>query len=277
MNEVSLRASSLPELLDCPARWHAKQVLGMRLPSSPEAALGKAVHAGAAAFDKSVQAGDPIKMHDAAEISRNAILHPDEEVDWSASTEIDRSDATGMAGLMTGIYIDNIGAWKGGRTGREDDDAPVERRSFIKIEETLQPFVVVNRDGSRVTLTGTPDRIYQQGEDLFGIADIKTGKSASGGRDHRAQLAVYEVLAKYSMGIDINAPAFVLGVKSTGEFFPDSAGYPLADGLMFGGNAAGGLMQYVFALMKAEIFPGNPKSVLCSKKYCPAHGICRWR
>ena len=31
---VSIRASSLPELFDCPARWAAKHLRGMRMPMS---------------------------------------------------------------------------------------------------------------------------------------------------------------------------------------------------------------------------------------------------
>jgi hypothetical protein len=46
-----IRASSLPELFDCSARWEAKHILGLRLPSSSNAVLGKAVHAGTALFD----------------------------------------------------------------------------------------------------------------------------------------------------------------------------------------------------------------------------------
>ena len=37
---VRLRASSLPELFDCPARWEAKHVKNMRLPTSAAAQLG---------------------------------------------------------------------------------------------------------------------------------------------------------------------------------------------------------------------------------------------
>jgi len=31
---IPIRASSLAELFDCPARWEAKNLLGMRMPSS---------------------------------------------------------------------------------------------------------------------------------------------------------------------------------------------------------------------------------------------------
>ena len=45
---TTIRASSWADLFDCPARWYAKNVQGLRLPSSGAAALGTAVHAGTA-------------------------------------------------------------------------------------------------------------------------------------------------------------------------------------------------------------------------------------
>lgn len=45
---IVIRASSLPELFDCAARWEAKHIKSLRLPSSGNAVLGKAVHAATA-------------------------------------------------------------------------------------------------------------------------------------------------------------------------------------------------------------------------------------
>ena len=40
MEMTAIRASSLPELFDCPARWEAKHLCGRRLPRSAAAQLG---------------------------------------------------------------------------------------------------------------------------------------------------------------------------------------------------------------------------------------------
>ena len=54
MNRViPIRASSMGELFDCPARWEAKHILGKRMPKSGNAQLGTAVHASTALFDQS--------------------------------------------------------------------------------------------------------------------------------------------------------------------------------------------------------------------------------
>ena len=42
---ISVRASSLAELFDCPARWEAKNLLNMKMPAVGAARLGTAIHA----------------------------------------------------------------------------------------------------------------------------------------------------------------------------------------------------------------------------------------
>ena len=45
MDTIRIRASSIGELFDCPARWEAKHIQGLRLTMGGKAALGKAIHA----------------------------------------------------------------------------------------------------------------------------------------------------------------------------------------------------------------------------------------
>jgi hypothetical protein len=63
---VTVRASSLAELFDCPARWEAKHLLRMRMPSSGAARLGTAIHAGTALFDQARLDGNPLTPSEAA-------------------------------------------------------------------------------------------------------------------------------------------------------------------------------------------------------------------
>ena len=53
MNLVTIRASSLGKLFDCPASWAATYLEGKHLPASSKALLGKVVHASTAVFDQS--------------------------------------------------------------------------------------------------------------------------------------------------------------------------------------------------------------------------------
>lgn len=82
MDTITLRASSLPELLDCPARWEAKHVRGLRLPRSGAAQLGTAVHAGTALYDQSRIDGSGLTADEAAGAVADAIHHPEEDVEW---------------------------------------------------------------------------------------------------------------------------------------------------------------------------------------------------
>ena len=48
---ITIRASSMADLMDCAYRWEGKHLLGMRNPVSQAMILGTAIHAGTAAFD----------------------------------------------------------------------------------------------------------------------------------------------------------------------------------------------------------------------------------
>ena len=50
---INIRASSLGELFDCPARWAAKNLDNLRMPGNGKAHLGTSLHASTAAFDAS--------------------------------------------------------------------------------------------------------------------------------------------------------------------------------------------------------------------------------
>jgi PD-(D/E)XK nuclease superfamily len=55
---INVRASSLGELFDCPARWEAKHVLGMRGPVGGAARLGTAWHEACAVYDIAKMSGN---------------------------------------------------------------------------------------------------------------------------------------------------------------------------------------------------------------------------
>ena len=66
---ILIRASSLAGLFECPARWEAQNIRGLRTPSSGSARLGTAVHTSTALFDTSRMNGTGITPDEAAGVS----------------------------------------------------------------------------------------------------------------------------------------------------------------------------------------------------------------
>lgn len=179
MQMTAIRASSLPELFDCPARWEAKHLCGRRLPRSAAAQLGTAVHAGAAVFDVQRILGSPITPDDAAGEVVDAIHHPREDVDWGEDSP---REAERIALALHGLYCRDI--------------APA--RNYVAVEATCERLEITDLG---LALTGTTDRITTNALGDLGIADIKTGKTAVAAdgtvrtAGHAAQIGVYELLA----------------------------------------------------------------------------------
>ena len=193
---VSIRASSLPELFDCPARWAAKHLRGMRMPMSGKAALGKAIHASTGAFDAARVLGSPITADDAAGAAVDALLKPDEEVDWS--------DDSPQAAEKIARPAQQILRQRGANAGIRC------RRGQVRRTHHQRPGI---------TLTGTIDRVYRDDDGSLGIADIKSGKTAVSAdmtvktQGHGLQLATYGCLPKSPFNSHC-APARIIGMQT---------------------------------------------------------------
>ena len=260
---IKIRASSLAELFDCPARFEAKYVKGLRLPASDTARLGTAVHAGAALFDQRIIEGNPLTPDEAAGAVVDAIHHPDEEVDWGESSP---REAESIALPLHKMYCEQI--------------APLQ--SYIAVEATCDDLPI---EDVALVLTGTLDRIYET-SGCLGIGDIKTGKSAVGAdgkvntKGHAAQLGVYELMASRATGLPIDAPAKIFGLQVAKTDKGRRAGVGEISGarsLLVGGDEGPGLLTIASNMLHSGLFYGNPKSQICGEKYCPAFHICRWR
>ncbi len=160
---IAIRASSLADLFDCPARWEAKHLRGLRLPSGPGAVLGHAVHAGAAAFDQAVINGEPISFDDAAGIVADAAREEARTVDVDWSGDMQPADVEKIGIDLCRLYCEQVSP--------EYDWAAVEASCEALVIEDVG-----------LVLTGTTDRIYRDPILGYGIADIKTGKSSVAGR-----------------------------------------------------------------------------------------------
>lgn len=261
---VSIRASSLSELFDCPARWAAKHIDGLHMPSSGAAQLGTAVHAGTAVFDTSrLPGGTPVTADDAAGAVVDAIYKPEHEVDWE---EDKPQDAERIALALHSKYCSEI--------------APTQTYAAVEIEcERLE------LSDLGIALTGTTDRVRKT-ENGFGIADLKTGKTAVAAdgtvktAGHAFQLGVYELLAQASSGVAITEPAQVIGLSTGKTPAAQRAGIGLVSGareVLLGDGERPGVLEHAARLIHSGDFFGNPRSMLCSAKFCPAHAICRFR
>lgn len=261
---IPIRASSLAELFDCPARWEAKHILGMCGPRSAAAQLGTAVHAGTALFDQShLPGGTPLSADDAAGAVVDAIHKPEEEVDWEETAP---RDAERIALALHTRYCGEIAPQQ------------VYRGVEVKCESLELPDL-------GIALTGTTDRVREVGGSL-GITDLKTGGRAVGAdgravtQGHAVQLGVYELLAEHAMGLHITAPAQIVGMNTGKTPAAQRVGtgeVPNARAALIGTEESPGLLEHASRLIHSGAFYGNSKSFLCSAKYCPRHPVCTFK
>lgn len=264
MDTIRIRASSIGELFDCPARWEAKHINGLRLPMSGKAALGKAVHASTGAFDAARVLGQPISINDAAAAAVDSLYQPNEDVDWSGDN-IDQAATVALA--LHRKYCTDI--------------APTQ--DYAGVEATCEALTISDLG---ITLTGTIDRVYRDDTGALGIADIKTGKTAVAAdgtvktQGHGLQLATYELLAEVAIQQPLTAPARVIGMQTGVTAKAQRIGIGEIDGprdALIGTAEAPGALHYAANFLKSGLFYGNPRSQLCSEKFCPAHARCQFR
>lgn len=260
---ITIRASSLPELFDCPARWEAKHLLGKRLPASGVTQLGTAVHAGAAAFDAARINGEEVTVEEAAGVVADTIHHPEYDVVWE--------DESPAVAEKIGIALHRKYC---------TDIAPA--REYVAVEVDCDRLEITDLG---LVLTGTVDRVRAV-EDGYGICDLKTGKTAVAADGtvataaHRFQMGAYELLAEVGGGLPITAPAEIIGMQTGTTEKAQRIGTGMITGareLLLGDEEKPGVLHHAARLLHAGDFYGNPRSMLCNQKFCPVYGICRYR
>lgn len=260
MNIVKVRASSLSELFDCPARWEAKHLLKMPRKTNVAAFLGTSVHAGTAKYDQSVIDGSKLTPQEAAGAIVDILQNPEEDIDWGDDTPKSLEKKAIPIHLR---YCSNI--------------AP--KMNYVAVELTCEPLILTDLG---IELTGSTDRIYEDSNGNYGIADIKTGKiavSSSGvvsTSKHAAQIGVYELLAEHSIKKNIDAPAQIIGLNTSN----DKAAMGKLEGardLLLGDEYSQGLLERASGLIHSGNFYGNPSSMLCGEKYCPRYSVCKFK
>lgn len=265
---VVIRASSLPQLFDCPARWSAIHLEGKGMPSNSKAMLGKAVHASTAVFDQSTIDGAGITIDEAAAAAVDAIHKPDEEVDWEGDDPkaMTPHEAEDIALSLHKKYCTTI--------------APTQ--IFRAVEIRCDRLEITDLG---IALTGTTDRVYEADGEL-GIGDVKTGKQAVGAdgtvntKGHAYQMGVYELLAEKGSGLSITAPAKIFGLNTAKTSASQRTGTGQIAGareVLLGDEESPGILQMGAKLIHGGDFYGNPKSMLCHQRYCPIYQTCKFR
>lgn len=259
---ATVRASSWPNLFDCSYKWYWQNIMGLRSPSGGPAHLGTAVHAGTAAYDQAILDGKFITITEAVDASRESLAKPKEEVRWDEG--MSPADADRLAVKLTTRYCTDI--------------APT--RTYTAVELKCTALDIATAHGV-VRVTGTTDRVRQLEDGRKGISDVKTGGRATettekGGRravtkGHHIQLGIYTLMAEQASGERMDGPAEIIGLQTSKET-PCATG-EIADVKtpLLGDGKFPGLIEIAAGMLKSGVFPPNPKSVLCSNKFCPAH------
>lgn len=266
---ATIRASSWPSLFDCGHRWYWQNIVGLKNPSSGAAALGTAVHAGTATFDSARMLNDSsVSVTDAVDMARDNLAHPEYEVAWD--DDMTPVEADSFAIKLTTRYCNEI--------------APLRTYSAVELE--YEALDIATEHGV-VRVTGTTDRVRVLDDGRCGISDIKTGgrateKAPDGSRravtkGHQLQLGIYTLMAEQASGARMEAPAEIIGLQTTKEAPCGTDEIADVKTPLLGTEEHPGLIEIAARMLRDGIFPPNPKSMLCSNKYCPAYAAhCRY-
>ncbi len=273
MTPTIIRASSLSGYGDCPRRAAARvfrrevEAAGYplrELPNGIGAAVGTAVHAAAALTLKARMAsGTLAPPGDARDAARDALREAAGE-----GIVFDRGTPDLPAAEAQALRMAD--AWRDGIAPGIDP---------VAVEERLEAEVVPG-----LVLSGQSDVIARE---AGRVRDLKTGARRG---HHRPQLGAYSLLAR-THGVDVRAAAeyFVARVPLSK---PQPAAETHVHDIAGAEVAAMAVLRRIDADLHAfrygdpdrSLAPGepwaflaNPSSMLCSDRWCPAHGtrFCR--
>lgn len=261
----AIRASAWPALFDCSLRYYYQSILGLQTPSRTGSHLGTALHTGTAAFDAAALAGNPITPSDAADVFAAKLAENASDVIWDQP----RKDAEHTGLRLMSRYCINI--------------APTMR--YESVEVKCAGLDVATEYGV-VRLTGTTDRVAIHDDGRRGIDDIKSGKRAVEGvkegnpravvKGHHLQVGVYTIMAEHETKQPIDGPARIIGMQTSGN--PHVALGTIGDvkGPLIGTPDEPGLIQLAAKIHKTGTFQPNPRSQLCSERYCGGWHRCKF-
>lgn len=256
---IALRASGMWEWMDCAARAEAKQLLGKRTPSSGKALLGTAIHKSTAVYDRSTIEGAGITIDEAAGAAVDVIQKPDEDILFDDDEKREALEKVAVA--LHKLYCTAI--------------APTQTYAAVEVQCDRLEITDLG-----IALQGTTDRVRKVAEG-HGIADLKSGGTAVRADGHVEtkgaawQTGVYELLAERASGVPITAPGVVIGLQTgkteRGQRVAVSGPIVGAREVLIGEPDSPGVLEIVAKMINAGTFPGNPRSMLCSAKFCPIY------
>ena len=266
MQTATIRASSLSGLFDCPAQWEAKHINGITMPRSPRSLIGNAVHEGAAAYDASRVHGTGLTITEAAGAAVDYIQDKACEVDW---IDLKPQEVEAKTLQIHQRYCAEISP----------------KFEFVIVEAACNS-VQIEIDDINIRLTGTPDRVYQDFAGDFGGLDLKTGFAAVS-KDgevetikHIAQAGVYEIMLEQEYNVELKEAFVIAGMSTAGQAPQIGIGLIQNAKQQLLGDPdtdTKGLLHYAAHILKSGLFYGNPRSMTCTKQYCPIFNTCKFR
>lgn len=258
----TVRASSWGGLFDCSHRWEGEYLLKMRKPSGLRALLGTSVHAGTAAFDKAKLEGAACSVDDAAGVFVDTLRNPQFDVDYHQ----DGLSVRDAEQIGLGLHVRYC-----------TEIAPTFE--YTDVETTLDPMEINCGGGVIIRLTGSMDRARVA--NVHGgivIPDVKTGaRIMSDGvpqtKGRSAQTGTYQLMYEQTKQVRTEG-AQIIALSTSGK---NEVGVsPVFDArrVMVGTDDTPGLIQHAAEMFRSGLFPPNPQSALCSKKYCSRWDNC---
>jgi hypothetical protein len=276
-----VRASSLTNYPDCPRRA-ATRMIGQEikaagydlrgLPNGIGAAVGTSVHRAASLIlDEKAKSGSVPPLDVSADAAIETLRNETAPGISMDSTTVDLNEAEQQVLRMSAVY--------------RRDVAPDIRP--LLVETRIEATVPWSTQG--LVLTGQGDVIARE---PGRVRDLKTGTKL---KTHGPQIGAYSLLAR-SNGIEINEVGidFIQRVHITSRTKCQSqpAAVIQKHNIQVAETAAANVLRHIdgdIAVFRngdpeRRLLPGdpwafaaNPSSVLCSPKYCPAHGTpwCR--
>jgi hypothetical protein len=264
-NVLTVRASSWGSLFDCAHKWEGEHLLGMRKATGLRGQLGTALHASTATFDKGRLPGaERVTVDEAAGIFVDTLAHPEREVDYS------QDELTSREAERIGLSL---------HTRYCFDVSP--RFTFKSVEQRLEPVDIDCGSGTYIRLTGSMDRA-RVAEATGGIVipDLKSGaRVVSDGqavtKGRAPQLGTYQILYEQTEGL-VTLGGQIIALHTSSK--PAVAVSPVFDAkrVMLGTEKAPGLIEHAAAMFRTGLFPPNPQSTLCSRKYCARWDHCNF-
>jgi len=262
-SSIKVRASSWSSLFDCAYKWEGIHLLNIPNVVGLRAALGTAIHAGTAVFDQGRIDVSGVSASDAAGVLVDKLHDPENEYDKNKD-DLTMKDAESIGISVLTKYCCEVSP----------------RYEFVSVEMETKPLEIDCGGGTVIKLTGTMDRArVRKGSHGVGIADLKSGgaavqKGVAVTKGHSPQIGTYELLFEHSTGEQITEPAEIIGLKTKGT--PEIGTGSVTNGklVMLGTETQPGLIQFAAEMFRSGNFYPNPKSMLCSAKYCPRFASC---